>query len=279
MKILRRLALLIVVLGLGLAGWSILVEPAMLKVRHPVIRPADWPAELVPIRIAVLGDLHVGSPMNGLDRLAAVVETTNAQAPDLIVLLGDYVIHGVIGGRFVTPEATAKALARLSAPLGVYAVLGNHDWWLDGPRVRTALTSAGITVLENEARRLEKAGGGFWIVGVGDDMTRHARLADALAASDAAEPTILITHDPAAFFEMPRGPYVGLASHTHGGQVFLPWVGALIVPGRAPRSWAYGHIVDGGRDIYVTAGIGTSILPIRFNMPPEVAIVTIQRKE
>src|SRR4029077_15537266 len=113
--------------------WAFWLEPASLTVaEHRLDIP--WPGGR-PLRIAVLPHLHVGSPFNGLGKLRAIVARTNAAEPDLICILGDLVIHGVIGGRFVPPEAIAKELAGLRAPAGVIAVLGNHDGWLGHDRV------------------------------------------------------------------------------------------------------------------------------------------------
>jgi predicted MPP superfamily phosphohydrolase len=116
------------------------------ETRVPIAR---WPADLGPLRIAALADLHTGAPHITVDKVREIVQSVNAARPDLIVLLGDYVIHGVVGGRFVAIEPTAAVLHDLQAPLGVFAVLGNHDWWYDGPRTARALEAVGIRVLED----------------------------------------------------------------------------------------------------------------------------------
>jgi predicted MPP superfamily phosphohydrolase len=141
----------VVIVAAALLGWSVFVEPGRLLVLSTPVVSSRWPAGPPPLRIAVLTDLHVGSFRNGLDHLEAVVSRTNDQGPDLVVLLGDFVIRGGAGGSFVPPEPIAKRLAGLRARYGLAAVLGNHDWWFDGPRVRAALAHAGIRVLENEA--------------------------------------------------------------------------------------------------------------------------------
>ncbi|HYD99291.1 MAG TPA: metallophosphoesterase, partial [Alphaproteobacteria bacterium] len=207
------------------------------------------------------------------DRLRAVVDATNALEPDLIVLLGDYVINGVVGGTIIPIGPIAEELRRLQAPLGTVAILGNHDWWTDGPAIVAALEGAGITVLENRALRLERPGGAVWLAGIADDTTRAPDVPGTLAQVTDAGPVIVLAHDPASFADVPARPVVTLSGHTHGGQIFLPLLGAPMVPGRAPRRWAYGHIVEAGRDLIVSAGIGTSILPIRINMPPEIVVV------
>lgn len=131
--------------------WAVLIEPGRLVVREIPLAIPRWPAAIGPLRIAAISDVHTGAPHITFDKLREVVARTNAAHPDLVVLLGDYVIHGVVGGRFVPPEPTAAVLRDLRAPLGVFAVLGNHDWWYDGARVGRAFTDAGIPVLDDEA--------------------------------------------------------------------------------------------------------------------------------
>ncbi|HZP38875.1 MAG TPA: metallophosphoesterase [Methylomirabilota bacterium] len=170
------------------------IEPGRLVVREvPLVIPR-WPAGMKPLRVAAIADVHTGAPHITLDRLREVVARTNAARPDLVVLLGDYVVHGVVGGRLVPPEPTAAVLRDLRAPLGVLAVLGNHDWWYDGARVGRALTDAGIPVLDDEAVALRTPGGLLWVAGVGDPWTRPASIGRALAAVPAGAPVIVLTH-------------------------------------------------------------------------------------
>lgn len=262
-------------LALAAAVWGFLVEPGWVRLRQVAIASERWPAGRPPLRIAVLGDLHVGAPHMDLAALDRVVARVNALGPDLVVLLGDYVIHGVPFGRFVEPAATARSLAALEARHGVFAVLGNHDWWYDGLAIRRVLEDAGIVVLDNQARAVDLPAGRLWLAGLADDTTRRPDAAGTLEAIPQSEPVIVLAHDPVVFFDVPPRAAVTLAAHMHGGQVYLPLIGALITPGRAPRRFAYGHIREAGKQLYVTAGLGTSILPVRFNMPPEIALVTL----
>jgi len=259
--------------GAGLLGWAVFVEPGRLVVRETTVRSAPWSRPA--LRIAVLTDLHVGSFRNGLDHLDEVVARTNAQSPDLTVILGDLVIHDVLLGRFVDPEAIAPRLARLHARDGVLAVLGNHDGWLDGPRVRRGLEQAGIRVLENEAMPIREGARRFWVAGLADLWTKTVSIPDALARIPPEEPVVLLTHNPDVFPDVPPRVALTLAGHTHGGQVVLPIVGRPVVPSRYGQRYAYGLVVEGGRALFVSAGIGTSLLPVRFGVPPEIAIVTL----
>ena len=261
--------------GAGLLGWAIVVGPGRLVVRETRVRSGGWPATRPPLRIAVLTDLHVGSFRNGLDRLDEVVARTNGAHPDLVVILGDLVIHDVLLGRFVPPETTAAHLAGLRAPHGVVAVLGNHDWWLDGTRVREDLERAGILVLENDATPIGDGARRFWVAGLADLWTRPVSIPRALARVPADEPVVLLTHNPDVFPGVPARVALTLAGHTHGGQVAVPFLGRPVVPSRYGQRYAYGLIVEEGRALFVSPGIGTSILPVRFRVPPEISVVTL----
>lgn len=273
----KRLRLIVWGSLLALTGWSFGFEPGWLQQRQLTLASADWAGP--PITIAVASDLHVGAPHVGIALLRRVVADLQAAHPDLILLPGDFVHHGLFDGEEISPEAIAAELATLKAPLGIYATLGNHDWWSDGERMRKALESVGIRVLENDALALSGLAQNIWLVGIGDDMTGHADSAKALAKVPSGAHLITMLHDPANAPELPRQSIVAFAGHTHGGQVRLPLIGALITPGRSPRRHALGWLPDVPVPTYVTAGIGTSILPIRFNCPPETVVLRLNGKE
>jgi len=255
----------------ALALWAFVIEPQRLVVHRETLTIPGW-SPRPPLRIAVAGDLHAGSPWTGIAKLRRVVQTINGQHPDVIVLLGDYVIQDVLGGHFIPPETIAGELRLLHAPLGVFAVIGNHDNWLDGRRVAAALRRAGITVLEDEVAHLAT----FTLAGVSDLWTAPHNLAATLAKVTGREPIILLTHNPDLFPHVPARVSLTLAAHTHGGQVNLPLAGRLIVPSHFGQRYAAGHIEEGGRHLWVTTGVGTSILPVRFRVPPEVGLVEVR---
>jgi predicted MPP superfamily phosphohydrolase len=238
-----------------------------------VIKP--WHPENTGFKVAVISDLHVGSPYWGIRSLKRVIDATNAERPDLILLLGDFVIQGVRGGHFVAPEAIANALADLHSRLGVIAVLGNHDWWFDGLRVRRALESRGIRVLDEEALRLTDRGQSFWLCGLQDLWTRGDGANAALAKVADNEPVLVMMHNPDVFPEIPARVSLSLAGHTHGGQVNLPIIGRPMVPSRFKQRYAYGLVEEDGRKLFVTSGVGTSIIPVRFGVMPEVVILRL----
>jgi predicted MPP superfamily phosphohydrolase len=270
----RRALVACIALALALAAWAFCVEPARLVVVDERVDVA-WPSR-APLRVAVLTDLHVGSPFNGLAKLHAVVDRTNAARPDLVCILGDLVIQGIIGGRFVAPEVIAGELMRLRPAVGTFAVLGNHDGWFDHDRILRALEMAGARVVEDTAVRVATPSGPVWIAGISDLWTGRHDLQKALAAvTDDRAPVLLLTHNPDVFPTVPPRVTLTLAGHTHGGQVRLPLVGSPVVPSQFGKRFAAGHIVEGGRHMFVATGIGTSILPVRFRVPPTVSILVV----
>jgi len=265
----RIIAIALLVAPFLMAVWAFGIEPGMLVVRHLRM---ELPGRNSELRIAVLSDLHIGSPHVGLDKLRTIVERTNAEQPELVVLLGDFVTGGPNGtrsGGFVEPEQTAAELKKLRAPLGVFAVLGNHDWWYNGQRVGKALTDAGIPVLENRAVHV----GHIWLGGIADYWTREPAVAETLRQVTTDDPVVLITHNPDIFPEVPSRVSLTLAAHTHGGQVKLPIIGTLITTSKL--GYNAGEYVEQGRHLFVTTGIGTSIVPVRFGVPPEIVILTL----
>ena len=270
-SIVRVLLLVILVSVAVLGGWGFWWEPRRLVVREISIELPCWRGE--PIRVALASDLHIGSPGNGIEKLDRVVARINQAKPDTVLLLGDYVIQGVIGGRFVPPETIADHLRALQAPFGVYAVLGNHDWWLDAPRVARAFNGVGIPVVEDRAVRIARGAAGFWLLGISDFWEGRHDVASALAYVKSEEPVIAMTHNPDVFPSIPDRVCVTVAGHAHGGQVALPLIGRPIVPSR--KRYAAGEITENGKRMFVTTGVGTSILPVRFRVPPEIVILRV----
>ena len=230
--------------GAAFAGYSIVVEPNfMLDVTPYRVSPANWPADLN-LRIAVISDLHACEPWMPPARIARIADLANALAPDLIVLLGDF-SGGVAFASSVMPEQWAEALSRLRAPLGVFAVLGNHDWWHgalpqdpgdDGESVRRALRHMGAKLLENDVLRLSRNGAPVWLAGLADQMAIRAGaghwrglddLPGTLAKITDDAPTILLAHEPFIFSRTPKRVALTLSGHTHGGQIDQPFAGPI----------------------------------------------------
>jgi uncharacterized protein len=259
-----------------LGGWAFWLEPASLfNENHRIVVPS-WPAECDGIRVALLADLHVGSPYNGIDKLARIVDLTLAAKPDLILLLGDYITSGVLGGTYVPPEPIADNLRRLSAPMGVFAVLGNHDHSHHAKEIEKAFRAVEIPLLEDRAVAMVSGQCRFWLVGLSDFWEGARRYNAVLSKLPRGASVMAFTHNPDLFPLIPDNVSITFAGHTHGGQVYLPIVGRMIVPSRYGQRFAIGHIVEGKRHLFVSPGLGTSIIPVRFLVPPEVSVVTLR---
>lgn len=284
-------------LGVSTTAYGVGVEPMLrLRIKRYRPMPRQWPADF-PLKIAVLADLHACDPWMSLERIEGIVERTNALNADIVVLLGDYVAGHRRVTRFIPANEWAGVLARLKAPLGVHAVMGNHDYWDDkivqqagrGPTIaHRALEAAGIPVYENDVVRLTSNGRPFWLAGLGDQLAympaRRFRpvprvgvddLSATLAKVTDDAPVILLAHEPNIALRVPSRVALQLSGHTHGGQVrLLGWSPAL-PPGEAVKL-AYGH-VRLKCDVIVSGGLGCSILPLRVGVPPEIVLVTLGR--
>jgi predicted MPP superfamily phosphohydrolase len=259
-------------LAAGAVAWRALwQEPRSERVRDRELALERWPPELDGLRVALVSDLHAGAPHVRAERIERVVAAVNARRPDLVLLLGDYIDPEVRFGSSVAPDAVAERLSALRAPLGTIAILGNHDWHNDGPGMRAALRAAGIPVLENDAMRA----GGLWVAGVEDTRYRKPDVAEALAAVPDGTPVILLSHDPDLFPQVPDRVALTVSGHLHGGQVGLPLVRRPFIPSRFGERYARGHVVEGGRHLYVTSGLGTTGWPVRLLAPPEVVILRL----
>src|SRR5262245_52176125 len=271
----RIIVVAVGIIAAALALWAFAIEPASLTAQHHRVRIPDWRVELAGLRVAVLADLHVGSPYNGVAKLHKIVELTNSLGPELVLIPGDLVIHGVVGGSFVPPEDTAAVLARLRAPLGVWASLGNHDWWFDAARITAALGRHKIRVLEDTAVRIQRETAHFWLVGIGDSWEGRHDVQKAMSHVADEAPVLMFTHNPDLFPTLSERFSLLIAAHTHGGQVRMPLLGRPIVPSKSGQRFASGHVIEGGRHIFVSPGLGTSILPVRFGVPPEVTLLEL----
>ena len=264
-----RLAWLLVPIAL-LALWSFWIEPSRLVERHPALTIDGLP----PVRLALLSDVHAGSAFVDRDRLREVVTRLNAAQPDVIALLGDYVTEGPLATP-IPPEETAAILSGLRAPGGVYAVLGNHDNWHDGDRVARAFTSVGLRVLDAQKAEVTVRGRPLTILGIPDESTRRPLLRPTWALLPPAGPVIGLTHSPDVFPESPPGVTLMVAGHTHGGQVRLPLIGSPMAPTSFGDRYVLGHVTERGHHLYVTTGLGTSLIPVRLGVPPEIVVLHI----
>jgi uncharacterized protein len=276
--------------GAYAVGVEPMLWPSVVRYR---VTPAGWPPDLK-LRIVTLSDIHACDPWMSVNRIQSIVNTANGLDGDIILLLGDYVAGSRIVRKYGESGEWAPVLGQLKAPLGVHAILGNHDWWEDktamrdgkGPTfVHRALARVGIPVLDNDAVRLMHNGKPFWLAGLGDQIafipTRHLHgkrgdddLTGTLRKLTDDAPAILMAHEPDIFPRVPSRIALTLSGHTHGGQVNLfGWRPASA--SRLSARYARGHFSENGRDLLVSSGLGCSIAPIRVGVPPEIMVVEL----
>ncbi|QQS33151.1 MAG: metallophosphoesterase [Acidobacteriota bacterium] len=265
----------------------LVINPANLHIKH--LDPA-----FDDLKIVAIGDVHGGS--NGVDEdmLDRVVSAANAQSADLIVMLGDYVCYGYV---YSVPKPSrplmdvsliARKLGGLRAKYGVFAVMGNHDGWHGDKHIAGELTAAGIRVLQNEVAVIEHNGKPLRLFGTLDHLQMQkswketsAELRSIAEASGAGD-LIVLQHSPDVFpvitgeLSISDELRLMIAAHTHGGQIWLPILGRPGIPSSYGQKYAYGHVRENNVDLFVTSGIGTSVLPFRFMVPPEIAVLTIR---
>ena len=281
---------------MALGGYAFAYEPlARLAISRYRLTPPGWTPGLK-LRLVALADFHACEPWMSKDRIASICARANELEGDITLLLGDYAAGMNMVTRYVHSSEWSKALATLKAPLGVHAIMGNHDWWEDRTAQMNgggdtfghrALTEAGISVYSNRAVRLEKDGHGFWLAGLEDQLallpgrkwgrSRMQGLDDldgTLAQVSDDAPVVLLAHEPDIFPRVPERVSLTLSGHTHGGQIRLLGY-SPIVPSRYGDRYAYGHIVENGRNVIVSGGLGCSIAPVRFGIPPEIVVIDL----
>jgi hypothetical protein len=268
----RRALLILLAVGVAIAAWGYRSATADPLVREAEVRLAGWPRGQPPVRAVLIADLHVVRPDMPPNRLAHIVWQIQALNPDIVLIAGDLVSDRRIATGHYRASAAVAPLARLQPRLGVFAVLGNHDHWRGEAEVRSALAQANVRLLVNEAARA----GPLALGG----------LDDAYTGRDAVEPTVaamrrlggarlVLSHSPDPFPRLPAEVGLMLAGHTHCGQIRLPLIGAISTMSEYGERYACGRMDEGGRTLIVTAGLGTSILPLRLGAPPDMWLITI----
>jgi hypothetical protein len=256
--------------------YGLFVEPRRLVQQDYTLAIPRWPAACDGLRLDHVSDIHTGSPGNGIANLDRVVARLEASDSDAVVMTGDYVILSVLGGSYIPAATSAPHLRALTRRKPVYAVLGNHDWWKGGAAIRRALEAAGVVVLEDQAQRVTLRGCTLWMVGIGDLWTAPHNVRKAFAGIDDDAPAIVLTHNPAIFPDIPARASLVLAGHTHGGQISLPGIGQPAQWGKPENRYIRGAYEEGDRRLFVSPGIGTSILPMRIGVPPEISRLTLR---
>ena len=271
----QRLAWLALAALLAVCVDGFYIEPARLVERDYTLPLSNWPLGCDGLRVDVITDTHTGSPRNGLDKLDRIVARLLASDADIVVMTGDYVILSVLAGNYIPPATIAEHLKPLTARKPVYAVLGNHDWWKNGPKVSRAFAKVGVHMIDNMALPIDVRGCQFWLAGLGDLLEGRPDVRATFAMIPPGAAVVTITHEPSLWPRIPAQATLTIAGHTHGGQI-NPF--GLLTPARfRPHSYQLnGRYVVGGRSLFVSPGIGTSILPMRLGVPPEISRLTLR---
>ena len=241
-------------------------------VREAGVGLPGWPDGQRPLRILLASDLHVQGPDMPPERLVRIVGQINALEPDLVLIAGDFSGDRQLATRWYSYDEALAPLSGLRAPLGVVAVLGNHDHWRDAEAARRALVANGVRLLANDALRV----GPLALGGLDDDFTGHDDLPRTLARMrEAGGVPVVLSHGPDRFPELPAGVGLMVAGHTHCGQIRLPIVGAITNESRHGDRYGCGRIDENGRTLIVSAGLGTSVLPFRLGAVPDLWLVEI----
>jgi predicted MPP superfamily phosphohydrolase len=257
--------------GVGYGFW----EAGQIKINRQPVPVPNLPGALAGTTVAVLADLHHG-PFVGIAFIREAVRLANALRPDLIALVGDYAHKG--------PQAQAQlppcleALSRLHAPLGVFAVPGNHDMQDEGRVYQELISATPLTDLTNRSERVSANGGRLWLAGVDDLWWGRPDLGRALKGVPEGAPVVLLCHNP-DFAEESPDERVGLmlSGHTHGGQVYLPALGSPWIPSRYGAKYRCGLVQGPASRVLVSRGLGEAGVPLRLNVPPEINLLTLTR--
>ncbi len=264
-----KIILLLLALFILLPAYMFL-EPYWLKVKHMEIKDKDIPDSFSGKKIVFVADIHYGNHFSR-ERLSKLVKRINSLEPDIILLGGDYIGKG---GHYIQP--CFEELAKLEAPLGKYAVLGNHDYYKKGEITRENMRKAGISVLDNDARWIVYGNGRIKVGGVGDYYHSTQKIEPTVKDVKEEDFVILLSHNP-DYAEKIQNHKVDmvLSGHTHGGQVTFFGLWTPVIPSEYGTKYRYGMVETEYTRVYVTSGVGCTGYPIRFFARPEICVMEL----
>lgn len=256
----------------GVSAYARLIEPYSYLVSETDIFIKNLPERFEGFRITQLTDIHL-SKILGVNEVLNVVRLAQTTKPDMFVLTGDY---ATTYRRYIEP--CADALSSLSAPEGVWAVLGNHDHYTDPELTIRALEKHRISVLDNQNTTIRRGPDSLQLSGIDDWTWNASDWLSAFRGLKADVPTVLLSHQPGVLeFEETKKVSLILSGHTHGGQINLPWLGAPARFATKDLRYAHGHFRHGDVQLYVSSGTGVIGLPVRFGVRPEIAVIRLKR--
>lgn len=256
--------------------WMVQIEPNLLIVKNVDLSIPHWSDNLNNTKIAVISDLHIGSKNVNLKKLEEVVEKTNKQNPDLILILGDYDTY-LISRSKIPQNEIPKILNKLNAKYGVISILGNHDI-SHQEIVESILEKTKIKLLQNEKIKIRIKDQNLNIIGT-KDLWHFPNQSEAITLVEkTTPPTILMSHNPDLYDKVPSNVSLILSGHTHGGEVKFPFIGAPFIPSEYDQRFIKGHIAENNKHIYITSGIG-SLTRFRFGNIPEIVILHLYSQE
>lgn len=256
------------------AIWSFIIEPEFLLVKKVSIEVPKWHKEHKNLKFAVLADFHIGFGHMNKNKLSEIIKRTNKENPDIVILLGDYVNQSSQNEKYLP---LLKELGNFKSKYGIFAIMGNHESWEVRHKIRKYLKKANIKLLENDAEKLTVNKKDLWIAGV-EDLTTGFPDIDVVMdkINDNNNPAVLLSHNPDIFDIIPERFCITLAGHTHGGQLYIPFLVRLVTPSEYGMRFLKGHVVNNNRHIYISSGLGTTIIPARFLVPPEIIILRLE---
>ncbi len=282
------IVLLTTAVAFALLGYAYFIEPRRLVINSSEVVVTGLEPAFDGLKIVAVSDIHGGS--NGIDheKLREIVRQINRQQPDAVVMLGDYVANTSDRKSILMPVSEiADGLSGIESKFGVFVVLGNHDGWHSDQTIASSLSNIGYIVLQNEIAVIERGGKKLNILGLKDHLRLDSWYTFDAMVRGVSQPYangdfIVLEHSPDVFHVLNYHKSLGdrfrlmIAGHSHGGQVWLPIVGSPLVPSSFGQKYVSGHIKEDGRHLFVTTGIGTSIMPFRFLVPPEIAVLTLR---